>query len=78
MPRTEEIQLGRSEPWEAGGKQNGVPGAIRTRDRPLRRRMLYPTELRALPMAGTLRRLSYGWQVCRYGGSVSIELPGAT
>ena len=29
------------------GFPNGAPGVIRTHDRPLRRRMLYPTELRA-------------------------------
>ena len=34
---------------DSGGvsQKNGAPGAIRTHDRPLRRRMLYPAELRA-------------------------------
>lgn len=30
---------------EGGGEANGVPGAIRTRDKLLRRQLLYPTEL---------------------------------
>ena len=33
--------------WKTHPKTNGTPGGIRTRDLPLRRRLLYPTELQA-------------------------------
>ena len=39
----------------------GVPGAIRTRGLPLRRRMLYPTELRRrMTLPGAVRRTTRG------------------
>ena len=53
-----------SEKWVAISTQYGAPGRIRTCDHPLRRRVLYPAELRA--HAGTnLRRFDKKWSEWR-------------
>ena len=44
-------------------QENGAPGGIRTPDHPLRRRMLYPTELRARIQEEKWREIGRGREI---------------